>query len=88
MTHDSKPPEKTFRAGSVTAAIWVNETKKNGKTIIRHSVRIQKRFRDNQGKWQVTNTYFPDDLGKLRLVVDKALEYCLLKDSAEPSRSP
>ena len=86
MSTDSNAPEKRFRAGSITAAIWANKTRRNGKTVTRHSVRIQKRFRDKQGQWQVTDTYFPDDLGKLRLVVDKALEYCLLRNGADPSR--
>ena len=84
MSPDSNAPEKRFRAGSITAAIWANKIQRNGKTVTRHSVRIQKRFRDKQGQWQVTDTYFPDDLGKLRLVVDKAMAYCLVSETKNP----
>ena len=77
-------PDKEFRAGTVTAAIWRNEVEKDGRTVVQHTVRVQKRYRDASGEWKTTEYFFPNDLPKLRLVVEKAFEHVSLKGSEEP----
>ena len=71
-------PEKTFRAVNVEAAVWLNETEKDGKKIRNFSVTIQKSYKDDDGNWKTTKTFFRDDLPKLRLVIDKAYEFIAL----------
>jgi len=73
-------PIKEFRIGWIQVAIWKNESEENGKTIVKHSIRIQKRFRDENGEYQDTNNYFPDELPKLSLAVSKAYEFIALKE--------
>ena len=76
-----QPPEKEFRAGAVSAAIWRNETEQDGRTVVQHSVRTNKRYRDPQtGEWRDSDYYFANDLPRLKLVVDKAYEYIVLKE--------
>lgn len=83
MNQQARQPVKEFRAGTIKAAVWKNETEQNGTTVVKHSVRIQKRFRNDQGEWQDSNSYFPQDLPKLQLVIAKAFEFISLKESEE-----
>ena len=84
-------PEKSFRAGSVSAAIWANRAEKDGWVYVRRCVRFQKRFRDKDGNWVDSDYYFPRDLPNLQLVATKAFEHCALQESSdetEPDISP
>ncbi len=74
-------PIKTYRAGRIQASIWKNEKERNGQTMLQHSIRIQKQFKKEDGEYQNTDYFFPDDLPKLNLVSQKAYEYIKLKQS-------
>lgn len=74
-------PVKTFRVGRIEASVWQNETQKDGQTIVKKSVRIQKSFRDDKGDYQKTDYYFPDDLPKLALAAQKAFEYIAVREN-------
>ena len=52
---DKSKPIKDFRSGNIQASIWRNEVDKDGQTVVRHSVRIQKQFRNDEGDYQETN---------------------------------
>ena len=84
MTDETRQPEKEFRCGGISASIWRNDVEKDGRVVVRRSVRIEKRYRDPSGEWKTAKSWFPEELSKLRLVVDKAIEYCLLTESADP----
>ena len=86
-------PLKQFRAGGIRVAIWQNEGVRNGQPILLHSVTLNKRYRDqNTGEWTDSNSFFPDDLPRLRLLLDKAYEHIMLRDgtaernASEPNR--
>lgn len=87
MAQLNNQPIKEFRIGIISAAIWRNETVQDGKTVVMHSVRIQKRFRKQSGEWENTDYYFPEDLPKLQLVVAKAFEFISLKESKDAEES-
>lgn len=82
-------PFKEFRAGPIKVAIWQNDAEQDGRPVVRHSVRISKRYLDRQNTWQDSEYLFVNDLPRLRLLVEKAFEFIALKesdpDSAEPS---
>ena len=60
--NDHNAPGKEFRAGTITAAIWTKATVLDGKSIPQHSIRVQKRYRDERsGEWKTT-TYFHSPL--------------------------
>jgi len=84
----STAPIKVIRAGTISASVWRNEVEKNGTTVVRHSVRIQKRFRQDDGEWKNTDYFFPEDLPKLQLVAAKAFEFISLKDSEDNTDAP
>lgn len=83
MAEQKNKPVKSYKAGSVEASVWRQEVEKNGHTILRHSVCIQKQFKNKEGKWQNSNYFFPEDLPKLELVTKKAFECVSLKESEE-----
>jgi hypothetical protein len=84
---NNSKPIKDFRSGGVQASIWRNEVEKNGQTVVRHSVRIQKQFRKEDGNYEQTEYYFRDDLPKLILVAQKAFEFISLKESKDAEES-
>ena len=84
--NDSKPI-KDFRAGKIQASVWRNEVEKDDQTVVRHSVRLQKQFRNDEGDYQETPYYFLDDLPKLILVAQKAFEFITLKESKDAGES-
>ena len=81
-------PIKVIRVGTISASVWRNEVEKNGATVVRHSVRIQKRFRQDDGEWKNTDYFFPEDLPKLQLVAAKAFEFVSLKESEDSPDQP
>ena len=80
---NKEKPIKDFRTGGIQASVWRNEVEKNGQTVVRHSVRIQKQFRKDDGDYQETDYYFRDDLLKLILVAQKAFEFIALSESKD-----
>ena len=75
-------PIKEFRAGAIKVAIWQNEAEQNGQRVVRHSVRIGKRYFDRQqNAWLDSEYFFVNDLPRLRLLVEKAFEFIALKES-------
>ena len=88
MSQEEKSkPIKDFRASNIQASVWRSEVEKDGQTVVRHSVRIQKQFRNDDGDYQETNYYFRDDIPKLILVAQKAYEYIALSASKEAEES-
>ena len=82
----SDRPIKEFRAGTVVAAIWVSKTALNGRSTAQHSIRVQKRYRDDRtGQWKTTTYFRPDELPKLSLVVSRAYEFLTLREATDAS---
>ena len=79
MSQGSKPV-KEFRArGGIRASVWANESEKEGRTFVSHSVTLEKRYRADDGTWRSSGSLFPDDIPKAQLVLAKAYEFCSLK---------
>lgn len=91
---DKDQPIKEFRAGGVSVSVWISKAPVNGRSAAQHSIRVQKRYRDDRsGQWKTTTYFRPDELPKLALVVSKAFEFLTLREfddtgSAVPVGSP
>ena len=83
MSQSPTPPIKEFRSRGIKAAIWRKDVQKDGHTFVRHSVRIQKSYRDEAGNWKTTEYFYPEDLPRLALVAEKAFEFISLNGSEE-----
>lgn len=81
MTQQTQQPIKEYRVGgTITASVWRNETQEGDRTIVNHSVQIQKRYFDKADQeWKTSGSFFPDDLPRLELAVRKAYEYIMLQ---------
>ena len=82
----SNRPVKELRVRNLSLAIWENEgTSRDGRSVTRHSITLNKRYQDQQsGEWRDSSSFFPDDLPRLRLLLDKAYEHLLLSDGDSP----
>jgi hypothetical protein len=78
-----KHPEQKFRAGGVSATIWLNSRVEEGKKISFRTVSFEKNYKDKEGNWQTTSSLRVSDLPKARLVLDKAHEFIVLKEEFE-----
>ena len=86
--NDKTKPIKSFKAGNIEASIWRNEVQQDGQTGIRHSTRIQKRYRKDDGSYESTDYWFPNDLPRLQLLAQKAFEYIVLTESKDAEDVP
>lgn len=74
-----KLPEKAFRAGTVSATIWLNEGQDSeGKKTQFRTISFDRSYMDKDGNWQKTNSLRISDLPKGILVLRKAYEYLML----------
>ena len=74
-------PVKKFSVRNLSLAIWQNEGTRDGHTVVLHSITLNKRYQDQEtGEWKDSSSFFPDDLPRLRLLLDKAYEHILLRD--------
>ena len=82
-------PEKKFSTGAICATVWKNTGKsKAGEEVEYRTVGIDRRYKDKNDEWQSTNSMRVNDLPKAALVLNKAYEYIVLRDTpnnAEPS---
>ncbi len=80
---DTKPnmPEKKFRAGSITATVWKNTAIKDDKPVEYRTISFERNYTDKEGNWQTTNSLRVNDLPKAMLVIGKAYEYLILKET-------
>ncbi|MFC1762816.1 hypothetical protein ACFL6U_12155 [Planctomycetota bacterium] len=87
MSQQSANLLKEFRSGSIQASVWENITVENGQTKRRRSVKIQKQYRDEEGVYKDTKTFFRDDIPRLILVAQKAYEHIALTESKDAMES-
>jgi hypothetical protein len=74
-------PEKKFRAGSLSATVWVNQGQKaTGEAIEYRTISIDRNYTNKEGKWQSTNSLRINDLPKAQVVLQKAYEFLVFKE--------
>lgn len=74
-------PEKKFRAGAVSATVWLNKGQNaNGEPIEYRTISIERSYTDKEGKWHSNNSLRVNDLPKAKLVSEKAYEFLVFKE--------
>ena len=74
-------PEKKFRAGSISAPVWLNKgQKQTGEETEYRTISLERAYADKEGKWQTTNSYRIGDLPKAAVVLQHAYEYLVLQE--------
>ncbi len=79
-------PEKRFSTGAINATVWKNigKNKKTGEDVEFRSITLQRAYKDKNDEWQHTNSMRVNDLPKAALVLNKAYEYLVLRDTSSP----
>jgi len=74
-------PEKKFRAGAISATVWLNtgQNKKTGEPTNYRTISVQRGYKDNNDQWQNTTSLRTNDLPRAALVLTKAYEYLVMK---------
>lgn len=82
QTFGANVPEKRFSTGAIQATVWRNNTKsKTGDAVEFRTISFDRRYKDKEGNWQSTKTLRIADLPKAVVVLNKAFEYSVLKDT-------
>ena len=85
-TFGDNTPEKRFSTGAIQATVWRNNLKsKNGDPVEYRTISFDRRYKDKEGNWQSTKTLRIADLPKAVVVLNKAFEYAVLKDTSSIS---
>ncbi|MBS3175902.1 hypothetical protein J4457_01560 [Candidatus Woesearchaeota archaeon] len=80
---ENNKPEKTFRAGAISATIWNNTAQnKEGLVTTYSNVTFERCYKDTQGQWKSTNALRINDLPKAQAVLQRAYEYLVFKEEA------
>ncbi len=79
-------PEKTFRCGPITAAIWAETKTVNGEMVKFYSTKIDKAYKQDDG-WKHTTSFSAEDLPKVALVADEAYKYIRLTSTEANEQS-
>jgi len=80
-----QPPVTTYRMGAVSGAVWANlREEEDGQSVVRHSVKIKRRYRDPQtGEYRDSDYFFPDDLPYVWLIAKDAFRFVKAQESGE-----
>lgn len=85
---NNERPVFELRAGAISGAVWGKTTTLDGRPVTQHTIRIEKRYRDERtGEWKNTGYLRPDDLPKLALIATKLFEYLTLRNPEESPQS-
>ena len=88
MNQQESKPIRVLRAGALSAAIWEKTATIDGRAVPQHTIRIEKRYRDQRtGEWKTTGFLRVDDLPRVALVASKAFEYATLREIDDNSMS-
>lgn len=71
-------PEKTFRIGSVSASVFLNDGKSDNPF---RSIVVQRSYKDGDD-WKYTNSFTLKDAPLALAVLQKAMDYVLDKEAA------
>ncbi|MFH1399594.1 MAG: hypothetical protein ABIG95_05790 [Candidatus Woesearchaeota archaeon] len=84
MEQKGNLPEKKYSTGSISATIWKNQaqSKTTGQPVEFKTITLQRRYKDKSGEWQSSGSFRTSDLPKAALVLNKAYEFLLLRESA------
>lgn len=71
-------PEAAYRLGNVNATIWSNFSSGEGNREFR-TVQVEQRYKDGE-EWKSSNRFTLDQLLRLRVCIDKAIDHISQKE--------
>ncbi|MBM4073627.1 MAG: hypothetical protein FJ271_32610 [Planctomycetes bacterium] len=80
----SQKPVKTIRVRGISASIFANKAKTDGKDITFHKLKLQRAYKNGE-EWKHTESFGRDDVPVLQLVLQRAWEAMLEMKNAQPT---
>jgi hypothetical protein len=69
-------PEKKFRAGAISATVWLNKgTKTTGEEATFRTISLDRSYTDAEGNWHNSRTFRIHDLPKVQLLMQEAYKH-------------
>jgi hypothetical protein len=88
QNQEGKRPEKNFKVGAVSAAVWAQTyATRNGRPFEVHRVVIERAYKDAQGEWKNTSSLDFNDIPKAMVALQRAYEYIATKAKAPEAES-
>jgi len=89
MANGNAKPVKKIKVGAIDAAVWKNTIKpaKTDAEIVSLSVTMERRYKDQDGQWQGTNSYRINDIPKAVLALQKAYEFIAMDAGHQEAES-
>ena len=72
---NSNPLVKTIACGNVLFSIFENQGQRNGEATVYYTVKASRSYRDPDGNWSYTNSFYKSHLPQLIYACQKALEF-------------
>lgn len=88
QTAESTHPEKTFRAGLVSASVFRNSVTVGDEERLIPKVTFQKRYKKPDGKWATTGSLDVHEIPKAVLVLGQAYEYLVGRETSGKRTDP
>ena len=85
QTTTGNTPEKKFRAGAISATVWLNQgqSKKTGEITQYRTISLQRGYKDKNDQWQNTNSFRVNDLPRAAVVLKQAYEFLVTQSASE-----
>ena len=88
QNQEGKRPEKNFKVGAVSAAVWTNTyAARNGREFDVNRVVIDRAYKDARGDWKNTSSLDFNDIPKAVVALQRAYEYIATKTDAPETES-
>lgn len=79
-------PEKKFKAGGCSAAVFINKFETPAGTKAARNVVLERTYKDKEGQFQASKSFSMNDIPKAILVLQQAYQYIVEHGPApEPS---
>ena len=78
-------PLRTWKAGSVSAALWSNQAKMNGQSVTMLKATVERRYKDSNGDWKSSGSFSRNEIPLVIYCLEKAFETMVEERSDEVS---
>ena len=84
----SNPLVQTIHCGNVHLSIFENEGQRQGSPTVYYTVKVSRSYRDTDGKWNYTNSFYKSHLPQLIYACQRALALIEDAESATAAAPP
>lgn len=74
-------PEHVVKIGAISASVFPNEMQRDGKPATVRNVKLQRRYKDQQGTWKSSSSFTLNELPLAIAVLQRAIEYVAAKEA-------